>query len=88
MSQIDGAYPRCNAAMVTSGQYDNQLVSLVGKFVAAGNTPEFECCDHGRVPLDLAHAGDVPQPQGVAVEIVGQATPGGQVVVRKKELIG
>jgi len=79
---IDGAYPRLNAAMVATGQYNGQLVSLVGKFLNAGQ--QFECCDHGQVQLDAAHA-DVDQiPQGVAVEIMGQVQGPTQVAVRTR----
>ena len=77
--QIDGAYPRLNAAMVATGQYNGQLVSLVGKFVSP---QQFECSDRGQVQLDAAHA-DVDQiPQGVAVEIMGQVQGPTQVAVR------
>ena len=85
MSQVDGAYPRLNAAMVSSGQYANQLVSLVGKFPNA-NWNEFQCSDGGRLQLDTTHAAaveELPPPQrDMVVEIMGQVQGPSMVAVR------
>lgn len=78
---VDGAYPRLNAAMMATGKYDGEIVSLVGKFSPSGND-HFVCCDQGTIQLDLQHANLSHVPQEIVVEVVGQVTSNTLLAVR------
>lgn len=85
--QADGYYPRLNAAMVQSGSYNSQIVSLMGRFTSgagADNTVGFSCCDGGTLTLSVEHA-DFPNmdvADGPVVEVVGQVMEDSVVAVR------
>jgi hypothetical protein len=83
--QPDGFYPRINAALVRSGSFANQIVSLVGTFVhsnAPDGTVNFQTSDGGMISLNTEQA-EVPQigPGQPPYEVVGQAMETGQVMV-------
>lgn len=53
-----GCYPRVNGAMIQSGSLNEQIVSLVGRFVSNSNSNSdyysFQCVDYEIVPVHLA----------------------------------
>ncbi|EEC47783.1 predicted protein [Phaeodactylum tricornutum CCAP 1055/1] len=79
--QPQGSYPRINGKMLQSGVYNDQLVSLMGRFVSMPNpdaTVSFQCADQVVVTLSTEHA-EVPpldMIDGPVVEIVGQVATG------------
>lgn len=82
MSVPDGCYPRLNAALCLSNQYDGALISVVGRF--HGHAQQFQCSDGGTISLNTDH---IEQPssidasgQGMVVELVGQWMEGRLVV--------
>lgn len=80
MAQPDGSYPRLNGALLCSGHFEGQIVSLVGQF---GGDPQhqFVCCDNVTVPIDTQQAEGMHMPSGTIAEIVGQAASPNSVVV-------
>lgn len=85
--QANGYYPRLNAAMVSSGKYSGNIVSLMGRFVSGatdGNHVSFKCSDGGILSLSVEHA-DFPNMDvmdGPVVEVVGQVVKENEVAVR------
>ena len=79
MSQPDGSYPRLNGALLGSGNYEGQIVSLVGKF---GGDPQhqFVGCDNVTVPIDTQQAEGMHLLPGTIAEIVGQVAAPNMVV--------
>mmetsp|Transcript_30777 Transcript_30777/g.55759 ORF Transcript_30777/g.55759 Transcript_30777/m.55759 type:complete len:120 (-) Transcript_30777:360-719(-) len=71
--QVDGAFPRLNASMLHAGNWDQTIVSLVGKAVTfdGQETLEFECVDGGKVQVQVTP--DFPFSPGMAMEIMGAA---------------
>ena len=71
--QVDGAFPRLNASMLHAGNWDQTIVSLVGKAVTfdGQETLEFECVDGGKVQVQVTP--DFPFTPGMAMEIMGAA---------------
>ena len=70
----DGCYPRLNAAMCMSNNFEGALVSVVGRYF--GHAQQFQCSDGGTIQLNTDH---IDQPvnldvsgQGMAVELIGQ----------------
>jgi hypothetical protein len=83
MAQPEGYYPRLNAQMVLSGNFNQMIVSLVGKVQGnQGTHVKFQCADGGLIRLSTEH-GDIPalSPDAV-VEIVGQVMGQDDVAVR------
>jgi hypothetical protein len=82
MQVPDGCYPRLNAAMLRTGNFESMIVSMVGKFILDG-TNSFLCCDQGRIRLN-AEQGAIPDDMhpDMVVEIVGQAVDAETVSVR------
>jgi hypothetical protein len=86
MSQADGYYPRVNASMISSGRFNNQIVSLMGRFVSGAQqdgTMSFSCSDAGTITLTGEHADfpDMDVANGPVVEVVGQVMPESTVAV-------
>jgi hypothetical protein len=83
--QANGYYPRLNAAMVATGSYNENIVSLMGRFVSGGSANvSFQCSDGGTLTLSVEHA-DIPNmdvADGPVVEIVGQVMNQNEVAVR------
>jgi uncharacterized protein YdeI (BOF family) len=85
--QANGYYPRLNAAMVASGKFNGNIVSLMGRFVSGatdGNHVSFQCSDGGTLSLSVEHA-DFPNMDvmdGPVVEVVGQVMKENEVAVR------
>jgi uncharacterized protein YdeI (BOF family) len=85
--QANGYYPRLNAAMVSSGKFNGNIVSLMGRFVSGatdGNHVSFQCSDGGTLSLSVEHA-DFPNMDvmdGPVVEVVGQVMKENEVAVR------
>jgi hypothetical protein len=85
--QANGYYPRLNAAMVGSGKFNGNIVSLMGRFVSGatdGNHVSFQCSDGGTLSLSVEHA-DFPNMDvmdGPVVEVVGQVMKENEVAVR------
>lgn len=75
MAQPDGSYPRVNAAMLQTGQYNGMIVSLVGKVRGNDGTHiKFESADGGLVQVSLEQADFPAGLAGDAVlELVGLA---------------
>jgi hypothetical protein len=73
-SQPDGAYPRLNAELLSSGNYTDMIVSLVGKFNTTGPQSQqqqqqpdplslfssFTCCDEQLIELSGEFAASLP----------------------------
>jgi uncharacterized protein YdeI (BOF family) len=91
--QANGYYPRLNAAMVSSGKFNGNIVSLMGRFVSGatdGNHVSFQCSDGGTLSLSVEHA-DFPNMDvmdGPVVEVVGQVMKENEVAVRCNILYG
>jgi uncharacterized protein YdeI (BOF family) len=85
--QANGYYPRLNAAMVSSGKFNGNIVSLMGRFVSGatdGQHVSFQCSDGGTLSLSVEHA-DFPNMDvmdGPVVEVVGQVMKENEVAVR------
>jgi hypothetical protein len=85
--QANGYYPRLNAAMIATGNYNGSIVSLMGRFVsgAGGNGGvSFQCSDGGTLSLSVEHA-EIPNmdvQDGPVVEVVGQVMKENEVAVR------
>lgn len=70
--QADGYYPRLNAGMVRSGQFNQKIVSLVGHFES--NNSSFKCCDGNSVAISTEHV-ELPHiDPNTVVEVVGQVS--------------
>mmetsp|Transcript_23568 Transcript_23568/g.40001 ORF Transcript_23568/g.40001 Transcript_23568/m.40001 type:complete len:119 (-) Transcript_23568:174-530(-) len=70
----EGVYPRLNGALLKSGQYDGQIVSVVGRVVSFdGQTVRCDCADHQRVEMVCDPSVVVEAPQGTVMELVGLA---------------
>ena len=82
--QPQGYYPRINGKMLKSGDYNGQLVSLIGKFGSSqpNGTVDFSTCDSMTISLstEFAPVPDV-KPEPPAVEVVGQVVDGQQPVM-------
>eukprot|EP01083_Nonionella_stella_P059870 156643_1 len=74
-SQTDGAYLRLNSQMLNSGNYDQTIVSIVGKTVSYDgmSTLEFECVDGGKIQVQVGN--DFTFAPGRVIEIMGAANP-------------
>jgi uncharacterized protein YdeI (BOF family) len=85
--QANGYYPRLNAAMVSSGKFNDNIVSLMGRFISGatdGQHVSFQCSDGGTLSLSVEHA-DFPNMDvmdGPVVEVVGQVMKENEVAVR------
>jgi hypothetical protein len=89
MAQPDGYYPRLNAAMLNSGNYNQMIVSVVGKVRGAtdGSGIQFQCADGACIRVSTEH-GEMPDlPPNAVVEIVGQASSPEEVAVRLLSII-
>jgi hypothetical protein len=95
--QADGAYPRLNAALVQSGRFESQIVSLVGKFQPhngmsgmSHNARSFTACDNGTLTLTTEHVDPTVLHQldntEMVYEIVGQIAAGNAVTVRSRPI--
>lgn len=89
MAQPDGYYPRLNAAMLQSGQFEGMIVSLMGRIQSnnPGNqTAEFIAADGGIVVMNTNQM-ELPEEMDMAVndrpvmEAIGQVQRG-QITVR------
>lgn len=84
MAQPDGSYPRLNAALLQSGQFEGMIVSMVGKLVdrdAPNNLVVFQCCDGGQIKVDEESAPMTDVAPDEIVEIVGSAQAPNRVMV-------
>ena len=86
MSQPDGYYPRLNAGMISSGQFQEMIVSVVGTVQPGGSATavDFSTADGGAIQLDTSHVegGLVLQDPNMVVEVIGQVSGPNQVTVR------
>jgi uncharacterized pyridoxal phosphate-containing UPF0001 family protein len=85
MEQPDGSYPRINGELMSSGAYDDMIVSMIGKFdtsrtnvsIGAFTYTHFICCDNQVIELVTEHAAALP-PEVMTVanemvfELIGQ----------------
>ncbi|KAL3782903.1 hypothetical protein HJC23_004882 [Cyclotella cryptica] len=69
--QPDGAFPRVNAAMIKSGQYNNLIVSLVCRTINFDGVGVMlvECADGGK--MNVSVDGDYVFSPGKVIEIMG-----------------
>lgn len=92
MAQADGYYPRINAAMVQSEQFNGMIVSLVGRIQSknlADQTMIFTSCDGGTINMDVSQVEDAENlPDGVPVEAIGQVDQGTVALFITRELSG
>eukprot|EP00567_Pseudictyota_dubia_P005417 CAMPEP_0197437716 /NCGR_PEP_ID=MMETSP1175-20131217/4890_1 /TAXON_ID=1003142 /ORGANISM="Triceratium dubium, Strain CCMP147" /LENGTH=117 /DNA_ID=CAMNT_0042967303 /DNA_START=107 /DNA_END=460 /DNA_ORIENTATION=+ len=76
--QADGFYPRLNAKMVQSGQFNGMIVSLAGVVQSCdGSFATIQCADGGTARLSVEP--DVSLPVGTPLEVVGAANDDGTV---------
>lgn len=69
--QEDGAYPRLNAAMLNSRNFNGKIVSLVGCVEAFdGTNISLKCADNATVAV-AAGESDFNHPAGTFVELIG-----------------
>jgi hypothetical protein len=84
--QPQGSYPRLNSKLLSTGQYTNSIVSMVGHFQPGANpdgTVPFQTSDGGIVSVST----DVVEmpligPDSPPYEIIGQAMSPDNVTVR------
>mmetsp|Transcript_19192 Transcript_19192/g.40477 ORF Transcript_19192/g.40477 Transcript_19192/m.40477 type:complete len:114 (+) Transcript_19192:122-463(+) len=69
----DGVFPRLNASLLHAGNWDQTIVSLVGKAVSfdGQETLEFECVDGGKIQVQVSP--DFNFEPGKSIEIMGAA---------------
>ncbi|KAL7481008.1 hypothetical protein ACHAW6_006685 [Cyclotella cf. meneghiniana] len=69
--QPDGAFPRLNAAMIKSGEYNNLIVSLVCRTINFDGVGAMlvECADGGK--MNVSVDGDYVFSPGKVIEIMG-----------------
>ena len=79
-TQEDGFYPRLNAALLATGNFNQMIVSVVGTVEACdGQFATVKCCDGGqaRFIVDPSFA----YPPGTVLEMIGAATETNEVQV-------
>lgn len=82
--QEDGYYPRINAAMLKSNEFNGRIVSLVGNVESFdGTNVMLKCADHASVAVN-ATGTDFNQPPGTFVELVGFVNEDTSVTVCKE----
>lgn len=95
MEQPDGSYPRVNSELIRTGNYDDMIVSVVGRFDVTNSTTtgsslmysSFICSDDQPIELITEHAAAL-SPEVMTVvndmvfEIIGQAQQSSKLVVR------
>lgn len=79
-AQEDGYYPRLNASLLATGNFNQMIVSVVGTVEACdGQFATVKCCDGGQARLivdpSFAH------PPGTMLEMIGAATETNEVQV-------
>lgn len=79
-AQEDGYYPRLNASLLATGNFNQMIVSVVGTVEACdGQFATVKCCDGGQARLivdpSFAH------PAGTMLEMIGAATETNEVQV-------
>ena len=93
MEQPDGSYPRINGELMSTGAYDDMIVSMIGKFdttrtnvTAAFIYTNFICCDNKIIELVTEHAAPLPpEVMTVANEMVFELI--GQVQSQSNKLV-
>ena len=83
MSLPDGAFPRLNASMVQSGQWNNSIASVIGKSLSfdGASILEFECVDGGKINVNVDPNAFTFVP-GRVMEVMGSINDDGSIQVR------
>ena len=83
MSLPDGAFPRLNASMVQSGQWNNSIASVIGKSLSfdGASILEFECVDGGKINVNVDPSAFTFVPDRV-MEVMGSINEDGSIQVR------
>ena len=83
MSLPDGAFPRLNASMVQSGQWNNSIASVIGKSLSfdGASILEFECVDGGKINVNVDPSAFTFVP-GRVMEVMGSINDDGSIQVR------
>ena len=83
MSLPDGAFPRLNASMVQSGQWNNSIASVIGKSLTfdGASILEFECVDGGKINVNVDPNAFTFVP-GRVMEVMGSINDDGSIQVR------